>query len=81
MTAIEILGRVDDKGRLEFEPPADLPPGDVRIIIEPVDIEADEARWDEQFAKSQDLLEQLSQEAHEDYLAGRTEDCDDSDEV
>ncbi len=76
MTAIEILGRVDDQGRLEFEPPADLPPGDVRIIIEPVDIEADEARWDEQFANSQDALEQMARKAIEEDEAGLTEDFD-----
>jgi hypothetical protein len=81
MTAIEILGRVNEEGQLEFEQPARLPPGEVRITIEPFDIAADEALWDEQFAKSQDVLDQLSQEAHEDYLAGRTEDCDDSDAV
>ena len=81
MTIIEVWGRVNEEGRLEFEPPAHLPPGDVRITIEPLDIEADEALWDEQFAKSQDILEQLSQEAHEDYLAGRTEDCDEGGEV
>ena len=32
------------------------------------DIEADEAHWDEQFAKSQDILERLANEAQEDYL-------------
>jgi hypothetical protein len=37
---------------------------------------ADEAFWDEQFAKSQDALEQMSQEAHEEYLVGLTEDFD-----
>lgn len=81
MASVEILGRVNEEGRLEVEQFIHLPPGEVRITIESVDIEADEALWDEQFAKSQDILEQLSLEAHEDYLAGRTEDCDDSDEV
>ncbi len=79
MTMIEIWGHVNDEGRLEFEPPANLPPGDVRITIEPVDIAADEARWDEQFAKSQDVLERLSREAHEEDEAGLTEDFDPDD--
>jgi uncharacterized protein (DUF433 family) len=40
------------------------------------EIEQDEARWDASFANSQDFLEQLSREAHEEYLAGRTEEFD-----
>jgi hypothetical protein len=33
----------------------------------------DEQRWDEQFAADPALLERLADEAHQDYLAGRTE--------
>lgn len=33
----------------------------------------DEAQWDEQFARSQTVLEQLAKEALEDLRAGRTE--------
>ena len=83
MTVIEIIGRINERGELEFEPPANLPPGEVRITIEPIspeDEEADEALWNEQFAKSVDLLEQMGQEAHEEYLAGRTEDFDPDEE-
>jgi hypothetical protein len=36
----------------------------------------DELRWDEQFARSGELLERLAEEAHEDYVAGRTEPLD-----
>jgi hypothetical protein len=32
--------------------------------------------WDETFAKSQDILDQLADEAHAEYLAGLTEDFD-----
>ncbi len=35
-----------------------------------------ERRWDDLFARSQDLLSRLADEAHEDYLAGRTEPLD-----
>ncbi len=83
MTAIEVIGRVNEHGQLEFDQPANLPPGEVRIIIEPISPEedaADEALWDEQFAKSQDILHQLAQEAHDEYLAGRTEDFDPDEE-
>ena len=81
MTSIEILGRINENGQLEVEQPIHLPPGDMRVTVEAFDIEADEALWDEQFAKSQDVLERLANEAHEDYLAGRTDNCDDIDEV
>jgi hypothetical protein len=83
MTAIEVIGRVNEQGQLEFDQPANLPPGEVRITIEPISAEedaADEALWEEQFARSQDKLEQLAQEAHEDYLAGLTEDFDPDDD-
>jgi hypothetical protein len=76
MTAIEVWGRINEDGRLEFEQPIDLPPGEVRITIEPVDIEADEAHWDEQFAKSQDVLRQMALKAIEEDEAGITEDFD-----
>jgi hypothetical protein len=33
----------------------------------------DEQRWDEQFAAAPELLERMADEAHQDYLAGRTE--------
>jgi hypothetical protein len=33
-------------------------------------------RWDDLFARSQDVLSQLADEAHADYLAGRTEPLD-----
>lgn len=84
MTFIELTGHVNEKGELEFPKPANLPPGEVRIIIETFDAEAeaaDEALWEAQFAASQDILERLSQEAHEDFLMGRTEDCDNLDAI
>lgn len=35
-----------------------------------------DALWDKTFADTQDLLDQLADEAHKDYVAGRTEDFD-----
>jgi histidine triad (HIT) family protein len=40
-----------------------------------------DALWDKTFAESQDLLEQLADEAHADYLAGRVEDFDPDEDV
>ena len=78
MATIELTGRVNEKGEIEFEPPVNLPPGEVWITIEYDDdaIAADEALWDDQFARSQDLLDKLSEQAHQEYLAGLTEDFD-----
>jgi hypothetical protein len=79
MTIIELTGRVNESGHLEFEQPANLPPGDVRIIIETINPDAetaDDALWDEQFAKSQDVLDFLAKEARDEYYAGLTDDFD-----
>ncbi len=76
---IEVLGRVDEHGNLEFDPPANLPPGDARIIIEIIDAEAeaaDEALWDAQFANSQETLDFLAREADEEEAAGLTDEFD-----
>ena len=37
--------------------------------------------WDKTFENSQDLLERLADEAHENYLAGETEDFDPDEEI
>ncbi len=79
MTTVELIGRINERGQLEVEQPVNLPPGDVRIIIETIDPDAeaaDEALWDEQFARSQDVLTRLAHEAREEYEAGLTEDFD-----
>ncbi len=79
MTVIEVIGRVNDAGHLEFEQPDDLPPGEVRIIIETIDAEteaAEDALWDEQFANSPDTLDFLAREAREEYYAGLTDEFD-----
>ena len=42
-------------------------------MIEPFDEEVDEARWEEQFASSPELLERPADEAPAGFLAGLTE--------
>lgn len=76
---ITLKGRVNERGQLEVEVPADLPPGEVRIFLETVDPEAeriDEARWDDSFAKSQDVLERMADKALRDDDAGLTDEID-----
>lgn len=82
MTFIEIRGRVNERGELEFEPPHDLPVGEVRIIeaLDPAEA-ADEALWDEQFAKSQHVLDKIAEEIRAARRAGLTEDFDPDTEV
>lgn len=48
----------------------------LRALIEANEIAADEALWDAQFARSQDVLSKLAQEAIEEDEAGLTEDFD-----
>jgi hypothetical protein len=73
MTTIEILGRVNDKGELQFEAPLDLPPGEVRITIETVNPEAvDDAVWDALLSKPNEKLVTLAKKALENQRAGKT---------
>ena len=79
MSVIELYGRINDQGKLEVALPANLPPGEVQITIRTIsdeEIAADEALWDEQFAKSQDVLERMAQEALEEHEAGLTDEFD-----
>jgi len=79
MDAIQLTGWINEKGELEIDLPSELPVGEVRVTIEPIsaeEIAADEALWDEQFARSQDALARMSEQAHAEYLAGLTEDFD-----
>jgi hypothetical protein len=75
MPIIELIGWINDDGDLELELPPKLPPGEVRVFIETISAEEDaedEALGDEQFATSQEALE--------DYEAGLTEEFDPDDE-
>jgi hypothetical protein len=76
---IELIGRINERGQLEIELPADLAPGQVRLVIEAYEPGAeadDEARWDALFAQSQDLLETMARAARAEYQAGLTIDFD-----
>ncbi len=80
MSVIELRGHVNERGELEFEPPAHLPPGDVRITIEPIGPDElpydDDPEWNASFAASLDVLQRLADKAHAEYMAGQTEDFD-----
>lgn len=72
-------GWVNEEGILEVDQPGDLPPGEVRVIIEPIteeEIAAEDARWDELFARSQDVLQRMSDEALRHYELGLTDELD-----
>jgi hypothetical protein len=79
MTFIELTGHVNENGDLEFPKPTNLPLGDVRIIIETFDVEAeatDEALWQEQFARSPEVLDYLEKKGLDAFQAGELEDLD-----
>ena len=79
MTYIELTAHVNDNGELELPKVANLPPGEVRIIIETFDAQAeaeDEALWQKQFSESPDKLDFLINEGLEALRNGETEDLD-----
>ena len=79
MERIRLSGRIDENGRLMVDQPDKLPPGDVIVTIElvnAVDEAAEEALWDEFFAKSQNFLEALGREIQAEYEAGLTDEFD-----
>lgn len=53
MFTVQVNGRVTSDSQLEFELPADIPPGEVRITIEAVapDVDASEQFTDEEIAE------------------------------
>lgn len=76
---IKLKGRVTKQGKLEVDLPDDFPTGEVWVSLEHIDPEAEaaeDARWDESFAKSQDLLTKLAREARAEDRAGLTEEFD-----
>jgi hypothetical protein len=79
MSFIELTAHVNEHGKLELPESLRLPPGEVRIIIEPFDAAAeaaDEALWQKQFAESPDKLDFLINEGLEALRTGEAEDLD-----
>ena len=68
------MGRLLDRA---FAEAAKLPETEQEAIAALVLAELDsERKWDDLFAKSQDLLSKLAQEARDEYRAGETEPLD-----
>lgn len=76
---IELKAHVDDDGKITFQTPPNLPPGDVDIVITYLTEEEkqDEKLWDAQFASTPPaVFERLIQEGLEDYRNGQTDPFD-----
>ncbi len=76
MEIIRVAAHIDESGRIEIDQPNRLPPGDVIITIERIsaaDEAADESRWAASFARSQEMLAALADEALRDLEAGLTD--------
>ncbi len=76
---IELKARVGEDGNIILETPANLPPGDVDIVITyRTEEEAqDEALWDAQFkATPTTVFDKLIEQGLEDYRSGQTDDFD-----
>jgi hypothetical protein len=85
MDAIRVVGHIDENGQLQIDEAVNLPPGEQLIItIEAVTPEiqtADDALWDEKFARTPDVLARLAAEARAEIDAGTVEEFDpDTDE-
>jgi hypothetical protein len=57
MTAVELLGRITEEGKLEIDLPEGLPPGDVRITIETL---TEEQAWEERPWTEEEIQEMLT---------------------
>jgi hypothetical protein len=79
----ELKAHIGEDGRIVLQTPADLPPGDVDIVITYLTPEEkeDEALWDKQFAEtSTTAFDKLIEQALQDYEAGDTDEFDPSQE-
>jgi hypothetical protein len=82
MMLIEIKAHVNENGLLEVQLPDEFASRDVRIFVEQYDPDAvaeSEARWDELFAKSQDVLSRMAEEVREERRKGLIEDLTEDD--
>lgn len=76
---IELKAHITDDGKIVFQAPANLPLGEVDLIIAYVTDEEqqDELLWDAQFAATPiDAFEKLIAEGLEDYRTGQTDEFD-----
>jgi hypothetical protein len=86
MDAIRVTGHIDDNGRLQIDEAVLLPPGQQLLItleaVTPEMLAADDALWDEKFARTPHVLAKLAAEAREEITAGKVKDFDpDTDEI
>ena len=79
MVTVQLTGHINENGQLELDEPANLPPGEVLVTIEVISPEeeaADEERWSNSFAASQDALARMADQALKDLDEGRTDELD-----
>ena len=80
---IELKAHIGEDGKIVLQTQADLPPGDVEIVITYLTDEEkkDEALWDKQFAETPtSVFDRLIEQGLHDYNAGETDDFDPSQE-
>jgi len=76
---IELKAQIGIDGKIVLQTPADLPPGDVEIVITYLTDEEkeDEALWDKQFADTPTaVFDQLIEQGLRDFQAGETDEFD-----
>ncbi len=85
MEAIRVTGHIDENGHVQIDEAVNLPPGEQLIItieaVTPEILAADDALWDEKFARTPHVLARLAAEARAEIAAGTVKDFDpDTDE-
>ena len=74
MDAIRVAGHIDENGHVQIDEAVDLPPGQLLSItieaITPEMLAADDALWDEKFARTPHILTQLAAEARAEMKSG-----------
>jgi hypothetical protein len=76
---IELKAHIGEDGKIVLQTPANLPPGDVELVITYLTDEdkEDEALWDKQFAKTPtNVFEKLIEKGLQDYYNGETDEFD-----
>src|SRR5262245_16420893 len=76
---LELKAHIGEDGKITLQTPANLPPGDVDIVISYLtdDEKQDEALWDAQFAATpKAVFERLIEQGLQDYQSGETDEFD-----
>ncbi len=79
---IQVIGHIDKAGHLEVSQPLDLPPGEVLVTLEIMTdamIAQEDTLWEELFARTPHILDQLLAEGLQSLSDGTADELDPDD--